>query len=71
MILQIFKLEVKNGGPNNSDFLENWFPPEISSPLFDLKKLQKPEEGTSESSRMHYNLMTDEEFGSLELLKLK
>ena len=34
-----FKIEMQKGGPNNSDFLQNWFPPEIRSPpppLFNL-----------------------------------
>ena len=35
-----FKIEIQKGGPNNSDFLQNWFPPEIGSPLFNLEKFQ-------------------------------
>ena len=31
-----FKIEIQKGGPNNSDILQNWFPQEIRSPLFDL-----------------------------------
>ena len=31
-----FKIEIKMGVPNNSDFLQNWFPPEIRSPVFSL-----------------------------------
>ena len=58
-------------GPNNSDFLQNWFPPEIRSPLFNLQKFQDSEKSTPESCRMHWNLMNDEEFGSRKLLKLK
>ena len=35
---KIFKIEIQEGGPNNSDFLQNWFPPEIRSLLFNLSK---------------------------------
>ena len=31
-----FKIEIQKGGPNNSDILQNWFPPEIRSPLLNL-----------------------------------
>ena len=66
-----FKIEIQKGGPNNSDFLQNWFPQEIRSPLFDLQKFQHYAKSTSESCRMHWNLMNDKEFGSRKLLKLK
>ena len=62
---------MKKGAPNNSDFLQNWFPPEIRSPFFNLYKFQDAEKSTPESSRMHWNLMNDEEIGYLKLLKLK
>ena len=44
-------------------------PPEIRSPHFNLEKLQQSDNGTPESCRMHWNLMKDEEFGSLKLLE--
>ena len=66
-----FKIEIQKGGPNNSDFLQNWFPPEIRSPLFNLQKFQDSEKSTPESCRMHWNLMNDDDFGSRKLLKLK
>ena len=65
------KIQIEKGRPNNSDFLQNWFPPEIKSPLFNLKKFQDSEKSTAESSRMHWNLVNDEEFGPTKLLKLK
>ena len=65
------KTEIQMRGPNNSDFLQNWFRPEIRSYAFNLKKFQKSEKGTPESSRKPCNLMNDEEFGSLNFLKLK
>ena len=44
---------------------------EIRSPFFNLTKFQKLEKSTAESSRMHWNLMNDEEFGSFNFLNLK
>ena len=66
-----FKIEIQKGGPNNSDFLQNWFPQKIRSPLFNLQKLKDSEKSTPESCRMHWNLMNDKEFGSIKLSKLK
>ena len=66
-----FKFEEQKGGPNNSEFLQNSSLPEIWSPLFNLQKFENPEESTPESSRLHFNLLNDEEFGPLKLLKLK
>ena len=36
------------GQPNNSDFLQNWFPQEITSPFFNLQKFQDSEKSTPE-----------------------
>ena len=66
-----FKIEIQKGGPNNSDFVQNWFPPEIRSPLFNLQKFQDSEKSFPDSWRMDWNLMNDGEFGSRKLLKLK
>ena len=46
-------------------------PPEIRFFLFNLYKFIKHEKGTAQSSRMHWNIMNDEEITSLKLLKLK
>ena len=46
-------------------------PQEIRSPLFNLKKFQKPEKHATASSSMHWNLMNDDEFGSLKFLKFQ
>ena len=59
------------GGPNNSDIMQNSFPPEIRSPLFYFQKFQDSEKSTPESCTIHWNSMNDEEFGSIELLRLK
>ena len=42
------KIEIQKGGPNNSDILQNWFPPEIMSPLFNFYKFENPERSTPE-----------------------
>ena len=64
-------IEIENGGPNNSDILQNWFQPENRFPLFNLHKIENPKTITRESYKMHWNLINDEEFGSKRLLKLK
>ena len=33
-VQKTFKNEIQKGGPNYSDFLQNWFPPQIKSHLF-------------------------------------
>ena len=66
-----FKIEIQKGGPNNSDFLLNWFPQEIRSPLFNLYKFQHSEKNNPESCRMHWNLIIDKKFCPKNLLKLK
>ena len=68
---KLLKLKNRRGGPNNSDILQNWFPPEIRSPLFNLYKFQDCEKSLPDSCRMDWNLMNDKEFGSKKLLKLK
>ena len=70
-VYKTFKIEIQKGGPNNSDILQNWFLPEIRSPLFNLYKFQDSEKSLPHSCRMDWNLMNDEEFGSKKLLKLK
>ena len=35
-LYKTFKIQIEKGEPNNSDFLQIWFPPEIMSPLFNL-----------------------------------
>ena len=37
---KVFRNEIQKGRSNNSDFLQNWFPTEIRSPLFNLLKFQ-------------------------------
>ena len=66
-----FKIEIQKGGANNSDFLQTWFAPEIRSPIFNLMKFHDSAKTTPESYRMRWNLMNDDEFGSIKLLKLK
>ena len=65
------KIEIQKGAPKNSVVLQNWLPQEIRSPLFNLRKFQKPGKSTAEWYRKHGNVMNDEEFGSFQILKLK
>ena len=69
--LKKFKIQIQKGGPNNSDILQNWFPPEISSLVFNLYKFQDSSKSTAESCRIHWNAMNDKQFESRKLLKLK
>ena len=71
LVHKTFKIQKKGGGQSNSDFLQNWFPQEIRIPLFNLWKFKNSEKGTPESRRMQWNLMNDEEIGSIKLLKFK
>ena len=71
-VLRTFKIETQKGDQIIQTFCKIVFPqPEIRSYLFNLLKFQKPEKGTPESCRMHWNLMNDEEFESIKFLKLK
>ena len=70
-VWKTFKIERQDGGPNNSDILENWFPLEIRLPLFNLQKFHDPVKSLPDSCRMYWNIMNDEEFWSKKLLKLK
>ena len=70
-VKKTFKFEIMKERPNNLDFLQNWFPPEIRSPLLNLLKFRGFEKSTPESCRMHWNLMNDKEFRSRKRLKLK
>ena len=66
-----FKIEIQKWGPNNSDFLQNWFPPEIRVPLLNLKKFRISEKSTPESCRMNRSVMNDDEILSIKIFKLK
>ena len=70
-VQKTFKIEIKKGGPNNSDFLQNWFPPESWFPLFSFYKSQKSDKNSSESCRTQWNLMNEKESASRKLLKFK
>ena len=48
-VYKTFKIEIQKGRPNNSDLLQNWFPPEIRSPLFILEKYQDSEKNLPDS----------------------
>ena len=40
LLHKTFKIQIQKGGQNNSNFLQNWLPPENGSPLFNLQKFQ-------------------------------
>ena len=46
-------------------------PQEIVLPLFNMRKFSKTDKSTSESCRMHWNLINDEKFGLFKCLILK
>ena len=69
--LKFSKLKYKRGDHIIQPFCRIGYPQEIRSPLFHLRKFAKTEKSTAESCRMHWNLLDDEELGSLKLLKLK
>ena len=69
--LKFSKLKYRNGDQIIQPFCRIGSPQEISSPLFNLRKFEKTEKSTAESCRMHWNLLDDEEFEWLKLLKLK
>ena len=69
--MKLLKTEIQKGGPDNSDFLQNSFPVEIRFPLFNLWIFQDSEKNTPVSRRIFSNLMKDDEFGSINLSKLK
>ena len=48
-----FKIEIQKTRPNNSDFSQNQFHPEIMSPHFNFQKFQDCEKSTPPSCRMH------------------
>ena len=49
---KLLKLKYRMGGPNNSDIGQNWFPLEIRSPHFNLKKFQESEKNLPDSFRI-------------------
>ena len=68
---KLLKLKYKREDQINQLFCRIGSPQEIRSPLFNLRKFEKPDKSTTASCRMHSNLENHKEFGSLKLLKLK
>ena len=71
MVNKTFEIEIQKGGPDDPDFLQNWFLPEIRSPLFNLEKFQDSEKSAPGPCKRDGNPMNDDEFGSIKLLKFK
>ena len=58
-------------GPIKSALLRIGSPQQIRSPLFNLRKFSETDKSTAASCRMHWNIMNNQEFGSLKCSKLK
>ena len=69
--LKFLKLKYRRGEQIIQPFCRIGSPQEIKSPFFNLRKFEKTEKSNAESCRMHWNLLDDEELGSLKFLKLK
>ena len=69
--LKLLKLKYRRGDQIFQRFCRISFPQEIRAPLFNLREFEKSEKITPGSCIVHWNLMNDEEFTSLKLLKLK
>ena len=68
---KLLKFKYRRGDQIIQLFCRIGSPQEIRSPLFNLRKFQKPGKSTAESCRRHWGLMNDEKFGSFKFLKLK
>ena len=68
---KLFKLKYNRGDQIIQPFCRIRSHQEIRFLLFNLLKFLKSDKITSESWRAHWNLMNDEEFWPLKLLKLK
>ena len=64
---KLLKLKYRTGDQIIQQFCRIGSPQEIRSPLFNLKKIGKPDKSTTASCRMQWNLMNDKEFGSFNL----
>ena len=69
--LKLLKLKYRKRDQAIQLFYRIGCPQVIRSPLFNLLKFEKSEKSTPESCRKLWNLMNNEKFGSLKLLKLK
>ena len=66
--LRLLKLKYRRGDKMIQPFCRIGSPQEIRFPMFNFLKFEKPEKSTPEWCRMDWNLLNDEEFGSLKLL---
>ena len=69
--LKFLKLKYRRGDQIIQAFCRIGSPKKFCAPSFNLRKFEKTEKSTAASCRMHWNLLDDEEFGSLKFLKLK
>ena len=68
---KLLKLKYRRGDQIIQPFCRIDSTQEISSSLFNFMSFEKAEKSTTASSRMHWNLINYDEFGSFKLLKLK
>ena len=68
---KFLKLKYRRGDQIIQLFCRIGSPQEIRTPLFNLRKCQKPEKSTGDSYRMHSNPMNDQIFGSFKFPKWK
>ena len=68
---KLLKLKYRKGDQIIETFCKIGSPPKIRSPLVHYWKVQESEKSTPDSWRNHWNLMNDQEFQSVELLRLK
>ena len=69
---KLLKLKYRMGDQIIQTLLQNWFPQELGPPSFISRNFKTLREVLPpESCRIHWNAMNNEEFGSIELLRLK
>ena len=67
-----FMIEIqKEGDQIIETFCKIGFPQKLVPPIFNLQKFQENQKTSADSGRNHWNLVNDEEFGSIEILRLK
>ena len=68
---KFLKLKYRRGDQIIKIFYKIGSPQKLGPPLFNLEKFQDSGRATDESCKMHWNLMNEEEIGSIKFLKLK
>ena len=69
--IKLLKFKYRRGDQIIKTFCKIRSAQEIWSRLFNLQKFEESEKSTQESWRMHWNLVDDDKFGSIKVLKLR